>query len=60
MIIYSKAMFLSIQKSLLKKKKYQKLRGKYPIQIWTIKNDDDIKEDDITYICNSLIDKKNT
>ena len=53
-IKYSKADFLSISKKLLKTKKFQKLKNKYQLLIWTIKNKDEIKDENIIYICNSL------
>ncbi len=53
-IKYSKADFLCISKNLLHTKKFQKLKNKYQILIWTIKNKDEIKDDDIIYICNDL------
>ena len=53
-IKYSKADFLSISKKLLKSKKFQKLKNKYQLLIWTIKDKDEIKDENIIYICNSL------
>lgn len=53
-IKYSKADFLSISKRLLKTKKFQKLKNKYQLLIWTIKNKDEIKDENIIYICNEL------
>lgn len=53
-IKYSKADFLSISKKLLKTKKFQKLKNKYQLLIWTIKDKDEIKDENIIYICNSL------
>ena len=54
MIKYSKADFLSISKKLLKTKKFQKLKNKYQLLIWTITNKDEIKDENIIYICNEL------
>ena len=53
-IKYSKADFLSISKKLLKTKKFQKLKNKYQLLIWTIKEKNEIKDENIIYICNSL------
>ena len=53
-IKYSKADFLSISKKLLRKKKFQKLKNKYQLLIWTIKDKDEIKDENIIYICNEL------
>ena len=53
-IKYSKADFLSISKKLLKLKKFQKLKKKYQLLIWTIKDKDEIKDENIIYICNKL------
>ena len=53
-IKYSKADFLSISKKLLNTKKFQKLKNKYQLLIWTIKNKDEIKDENIIYICNKL------
>ena len=54
LIKYSKADFLSISKKLLKKKKFQKLKNKYQLLIWTIKDKDEIKDDNVIYVCNDL------
>ena len=51
---YSKADFLSISKKLLKTKKFKKLKNKYQLLIWTIKDKDEIKDENIIYICNKL------
>ena len=53
-IKYSKADFLSISKKLLKTKKFQKLKKKYQLLIWTIKDKNEIKDENIIYICNKL------
>ena len=53
-IKYSKADFLSISKKLLKTKKFNKLKNKYQLLIWTIKDKDEIKDENIIYICNDL------
>ena len=53
-IKYSKADFLSISKKLLNTKKFQKLKNKYQLLIWTIKDKDEIEDENIIYICNKL------
>lgn len=53
-IKYSKADFLSISKKLLNTKKFQKLKNKYQLLIWTIKDKNEIKDENIIYICNKL------
>lgn len=53
-IKYSKADFLSISKKLLKTKKFNKLKNKYQLLIWTIKDKNEIKDENIIYICNDL------
>ena len=53
-IKYSKADFLSISKKLLNTKKFQKLKNKYQLLIWTIKDKNEIKDKNIIYICNEL------
>ena len=53
-IKYSKCDFLSISKKLLKKNKFIKLSKKYPTQIWTIKNKQELVNDNYTYICNNI------
>ena len=59
-IPFSKADFLAIHKKLLHQKKYLKLSSKYPIQVWTIKDMNEIEKDkNYTYICNHILDKKN-
>ena len=61
MILYSRADFLSIHKKLLSQKRYQRLSHKYPLQIWTIKDSEEIDfNKNLTYICNQLpYNKKN-
>ena len=54
MIKYSKADFLAINKKLLKTKKFQKLSKKYPLLLWTIKDKNEIVNDEHIYICNNL------
>ena len=54
MIKYSKCDFLSISKHLLKKKKFKKLSKIYPTQIWTIKEKNEILNDEYVYICNNI------
>lgn len=44
--------FLALSKKLWQKKKFKRKIKKYPILIWTIKKEDEIKEDSLTYICN--------
>lgn len=53
-IKYSKCDFLSINKNLLKKKKYINLNKMYPTQVWTIKDKDELVSDKYTYICNNI------
>ena len=53
-IFYTKADFLSINKKLLKKKKFLYLHKKYPFTVWTIKNSPEINDSSFTYICNNL------
>lgn len=53
-IKYSKADFLSISKKLLENRKFQKLKNKYQLLIWTIKDKNEIKDENIIYICNEL------
>ena len=53
-IKYSKADFLSISKKLLKTKKFKKLKNKYQLLIWTIKDKNEIEDENIIYICNKL------
>ena len=53
-IKYTKADFLSISKKLLNTKKFKKLKNKYQLLIWTIKDKDEIKDENIIYICNKL------
>ena len=55
MIHYSKANFLAINKNLLAKKKFQKLKEKYPIFVWTIKKGDIISNQEYILIRNDLI-----
>ena len=58
MIPFSKADFLSIHKKLYPTKRYLNYSKKYPLQVWTIKNTEEIKDPNITYICNELPYKK--
>ena len=51
---YSKADFLSISKKLLNTPKFKKLKNKYQLLIWTIKDKNEIKDENIIYICNEL------
>lgn len=53
-IKYSKCNFISISKKLLKKNKFIKLSKKYPTQIWTIKDKQELVNDNYTYICNNI------
>lgn len=53
-IKYTKADFLSINKKLLSTKKFQKLKNKYQLLIWTIKDQKEIKDENVIYICNEL------
>ena len=54
-IRYSKADFLAIHKSLLNKKKYQKLKEKYKLLLWTIQNTEENPDKDCILICNNVI-----
>ena len=54
MIKYSKCDFISISKKLLDKDKFKKLSKIYPTQIWTIKDKNEIKNEEYTYICNNI------
>ena len=58
MIHYSKADFLAIDKKLLSTRKFQKLENKYPIFVWTIKNKNEIPNEETILICNNLPYKK--
>ena len=58
MIFYSKADFLAIHKKLLFTKKFQQLKKKYPILLWTIKKDDSYDSDEYILICNDLMKEK--
>ena len=55
MIKYSKANFLAIHKRLLYTKKFQKLKQKYPLLLWTIKKEDSYDSDEYILICNDLM-----
>lgn len=55
MFWFAKPDFIAIHRSLVSLKKYQKLAKKYPIMIWTIKDQQDVDLDsDYIYICNNL------
>ena len=54
MIKYSKCDFISINKNLLNKNKFKLLSKKYPTQIWTITDKNEIINDEYTYICNNI------
>ena len=55
MLWFAKPDFIAIHRSLVSLKKYQKLAKKYPIMIWTIKDQQDVDLDsDYIYICNNL------
>ena len=54
-IWYSKANFLAIHKRLLPTKKFQSLKNKYPLLLWTIKKEDTYDSDEYILICNDLI-----
>lgn len=61
-LLYCKPNFLAVSKKIIRKKRFKKLRKKYPIYIWTIKHEDELKKYkdycDI-YICNNIpFDKK--
>ena len=53
--LYTKPDFLAIHKSLLETKKFQKLKKKYPLLVWTIKKKDQISREEYVLICNDLI-----
>jgi len=56
-ILYSRPNFLAVHKSLIKTKRFKKLRGKYPIYVWTLKNIDELnkyKNYADHYICDNL------
>lgn len=55
LIHYTKADFLAIHKKLLPTKKFQKLKKKYPLFLWTIKKGDTISEEECVLICNDII-----
>ena len=52
---YSKCNFVSISKKVFKNKKFRKRFSKYPMYLWTIKNNKEVNyNDNITYVCNNL------
>ena len=53
--LYTKPDFLAIHKSLLETKKFQKLKKKYPLLVWTVKKKDQISNEEYVLICNDLI-----
>jgi len=55
MIHHSKADFLAIHKKLAKTHKFQKLKKKYPLFLWTIKKEDTFSNEEYVLICNDLI-----
>ncbi len=55
MIKYSKADFLAIHKRLLNTSKFQSLKKKYPLFLWTIKKNDSYDSDEYILICNDLM-----
>ena len=55
MIKYSKADFLAIHKRLLLTSKFQSLKKKYPLFIWTIKKNDSYNQEEYVLICNDLM-----
>ncbi len=55
MIRYSKANFLAIHKRLLNTSKFQSLKKKYPLFLWTIKKNDSYNSDEYILICNDLM-----
>ena len=60
-LLYCRPNFLAISKNLSKTKRFKKLKNKYPIYIWTIKNTNEIdiyKDYGEHYICNNLPYKK--
>ena len=56
MIAYSKADFLAIHKKLLSTSKFQSLKKKYPLFLWTIKKNDHYDSDEYILICNDLME----
>ena len=56
MIAYSKADFLAIHKKLLNTRKFQALKKKYPLFLWTIKKEDHYDSDEYILICNDLME----
>lgn len=60
-LLYCRPNFLAISKNLSKTKRFKKLKNKYQIYIWTIKNTNEIdiyKDYGEHYICNNLPYKK--
>lgn len=55
MFFYTKPDFLAIHKKLVETKKFQKLKQKYPLLVWTIKKEDKISNEEYVLICNDLI-----
>lgn len=55
MLHYTNPDFLAIHKDLLTRKKFQKLKEKYPLLVWTIKKKDKINNKDYILICNDLL-----
>ncbi len=55
---YTKADFLSPHKSLINKPLFQKLKKKYPILLWTMKDAQERNNPEYYYICNFLPEKK--
>ena len=55
MFLYTKPDFLAIHKKLVETKRFQKLKQKYPLLVWTIKKEDKISNEEYVLICNDLI-----
>lgn len=51
---YCKPDFLSVSKELRKKKCFKKWKEKYSIYLWTIKKREELRDDNISYICENL------
>ena len=54
LIQYTKADFISISKKLLYKKRLHRLSLPQPMQVWTIKSSEELKNPKYVYICNNL------
>ena len=52
---FIKADFLAIHKDLLETERFQKLKEKYPLFLWTVNKNDEIADADCMLICNELM-----